>query len=156
MVAQRHDAFPDLTGTPLPVKDLKFIAFFQLEVAFLRAPHDRFGQRVFAATLKAGSQQQNLLLLKTIEGNHRYQFGFAFGQRAGLVHHQGVDLAQISSASAFLINTPIMAPLPVPTMIDTGVASPRAQGQAMIKTATELMTAYASAGSAPKTTKRQK
>ncbi len=41
-----------------------------------------------------------------------------------------------SSASAFLINTPACAPRPVAVMIDIGVASPKAQGQAMISTAT--------------------
>ena len=41
-----------------------------------------------------------------------------------------------SSASAFLISTPAWAPRPTPTMIDMGVASPSAQGQAMISTAT--------------------
>ena len=43
-----------------------------------------------------------------------------------------------SSASAFLISTPGRAPRPTPTMIDIGVARPRAQGQAMISTATAL------------------
>ena len=41
-----------------------------------------------------------------------------------------------SSASAFLISTPDCAPRPTPTMIDIGVASPSAQGQAMISTET--------------------
>ena len=58
-------------------------------------------------------------------------------------------LRMISSASAFLNSTPIVAPRPVPTMMDMGVASPRAQGQAMISTATELITAWARRGSGP-------
>jgi hypothetical protein len=41
-----------------------------------------------------------------------------------------------SRASAFLISTPAVAPLPTPTMIDMGVARPSAQGQAMIRTDT--------------------
>ena len=41
-----------------------------------------------------------------------------------------------SSASAFLMSTPACAPRPTPTMIDMGVASPSAQGQAMMSTAT--------------------
>src|SRR5712691_6757834 len=41
-----------------------------------------------------------------------------------------------SSASAFLISTPAWAPRPTPTMIDIGVASPSAHGQAMISTLT--------------------
>ena len=46
-----------------------------------------------------------------------------------------------SSASAFLISTPAVAPRPVPTMIDIGVARPSAHGQAMISTATALTSA---------------
>jgi hypothetical protein len=46
--------------------------------------------------------------------------------------------SRTSNASAFLISTPAIAPRPVPTMIDIGVAKPSAQGQAMINTATAL------------------
>ena len=46
--------------------------------------------------------------------------------------------SSISSASAFLMSTPAVAPRPVPTMIDIGVASPSAHGHAMISTATAL------------------
>ena len=46
-----------------------------------------------------------------------------------------------SSASAFLISTPAVAPLPTPTMIDIGVARPSAQGQAMISTETAAISA---------------
>ncbi len=46
-----------------------------------------------------------------------------------------------SSASAFLISTPVRAPRPTPTMIDIGVARPSAQGQAMISTETAATSA---------------
>ena len=46
-----------------------------------------------------------------------------------------------SSASASLISTPAVAPLPTPTMIDIGVARPSAQGQAMITTETAATSA---------------
>ena len=46
--------------------------------------------------------------------------------------------SRISRTSAFLVNTPALAPRPMPTMIDIGVANPSAQGQAMINTATAL------------------
>ena len=49
--------------------------------------------------------------------------------------------SRISSASAFLISTPAVAPRPVPTMIDIGVARPSAQGHAMIRTATAFTSA---------------
>ena len=58
--------------------------------------------------------------------------------------------SNVSSASAFLMRIPFDAPLPVPTMIDIGVARPRAHGQAMIRTATAFTRANAMAGSGPK------
>ncbi len=54
-----------------------------------------------------------------------------------------------SRASALRIRTPAAAPRPVATMIDIGVARPRAQGQAMISTDTALTTACARRGSGP-------
>ena len=63
------------------------------------------------------------------------------------------------NASPLRNSTPISAPRPVPTMIEVGVASPIAQGQAMISTATALTSAKLSAGDGPKinqTTGRQR
>ena len=54
-----------------------------------------------------------------------------------------------SKTSAFLINTPVKAPRPVPTMMDIGVANPSAQGQAIMSTATALIMAWARRGSGP-------
>ena len=54
-----------------------------------------------------------------------------------------------SMASASLISTPACAPRPTPTMMDIGVASPSAHGQAMISTATALTIAWAKRGSGP-------
>ncbi len=50
-------------------------------------------------------------------------------------------LRRVSSASALLKSTPISAPLPVPTMMATGVASPKAQGQEITTTATAAVSA---------------
>ena len=50
-------------------------------------------------------------------------------------------LPNTSNASAFFTKTPTVAPRPVPTMIDIGVANPNAQGQAIIRTATALTSA---------------
>ena len=44
---------------------------------------------------------------------------------------------------------PYSAPLPVPTIIAVGVASPRAQGQAMMSTAMKLRKAKVRAGAGP-------
>ena len=46
-----------------------------------------------------------------------------------------------SRASASRISTPCCAPRPTPTMMDIGVASPSAQGQAMMSTATAAISA---------------
>ncbi len=45
------------------------------------------------------------------------------------------------SASAFLMRMPCSAPLPVPTMIAVGVARPSAHGHAMMRTATNVVSA---------------
>ena len=44
---------------------------------------------------------------------------------------------------------PCSAPLPVPTVIDIGVARPSAQGQAMISTETAATSANTNAGDGP-------
>ena len=48
-----------------------------------------------------------------------------------------------------MTSTPSRAPRPVPTMIDIGVASPSAHGQAMISTATALSSPNPIAGGGP-------
>ena len=53
------------------------------------------------------------------------------------------------NASPLRKSTPISAARPVPTMIEVGVASPIAQGQAMISTDTPATSASVSAGSGP-------
>ncbi len=67
-----------------------------------------------------------------------------------------LTLRRTSIASAFLKRTPSVAPLPVATMIDMGVASPSAQGQATMSTAIALIRAYAIAGSGPQTPQTMK
>ena len=52
-------------------------------------------------------------------------------------------------ASAFLNSTPMVAPLPVATITESGVARPSAQGQAMMSTATAFTIACAIRGSGP-------
>jgi Cu2+-exporting ATPase len=49
---------------------------------------------------------------------------------------QIIEMVKIASRSR--INTPACAPLLTPTITDIGVAKPKAQGQAIIKTATAL------------------
>jgi hypothetical protein len=58
-------------------------------------------------------------------------------------------LAKSSKAAAFLTKTPAVAPRPVPTMTDIGVAKPNAHGQAIISTDTAAASAYPKRGSGP-------
>ncbi len=46
---------------------------------------------MLAATLDAGRQPQQFGLLDTVSGNDRHHFGFAFGECAGLVEHDGIN-----------------------------------------------------------------
>ena len=57
----------------------------------------------------------------------------ALGQRPRLVHDERVDALEQFERLGVLTRTPARGPRPVPTMIAIGVASPSAQGQAMIK-----------------------
>ena len=52
-------------------------------------------------------------------------------------------LCAVSSAAPDLMRTPCSAPRPVPTMMAVGVARPRAQGQAIVSTATKTVRAKA-------------
>ena len=58
-------------------------------------------------------------------------------------------LRMFSIAAASRNSTPCVAPRPVATMMDMGVARPRAQGQAMISTATALIRPNTQRGSGP-------
>ena len=67
-----------------------------------------------------------------------------------------VTFSNRSSASAFFTRTPSCAPRPTPTMMDIGVARPRAHGQAMMRTATAQTMACASFGCGPSHIHRMK
>ena len=71
----------------------------------------------------------------------------SLGQRAGLVDDDRIDLLQRLQHFGILDQHAFLRSAATPTMIDIGVASPRAQGQAMISTATALTKAQASRGS---------
>ena len=80
------------------------------------------------------------------------------GECAGLVHDERIDFSINSRASASLINT-FLRPRPTPTMMEIGVARPRAHGQAMMRTETAITRAFASVGGGPAnahTTKRSR
>src|SRR5215813_13145797 len=105
---------------------------------------------MLAAELEAGGEAQQFILPDIAGRRDAHKARPALGQGAGLVDDEGIDFSINSRASAFLTRTPTCAPRPVPTMIDIGVARPRAQGQAMMSTATALTSAKPMAGAGPK------
>ena len=59
------------------------------------------------------------------------------------------SLPAVCRASPWRISAPYSAALPTPTITDMGVARPRAQGQAMIRTVVAAMIICTTAGSGP-------
>ena len=83
---------------------------------------------------------------RTRAGRHSVSFGRPSVSVPVLSTTTVSTFSSVSSTSAFLMSTPSFAPRPIPTMIDIGVARPRAHGQAIISTATALTKAHARAG----------
>lgn len=78
-----------------------------------------------------------------IKGQDLYHLWAACGQGAGFIKHQGVKLAGLLQCIS--IGVPahrIQPPGRTPAMIDIGVASPRAYGQAMINTVVAITNVY--------------
>ena len=67
---------------------------------------------MLARSLERGGERNNSSSSMPPTGRIR-SARFAFGERAGLIDHERVDLLQRSSASAFLISTPACAPRPI-------------------------------------------
>ena len=80
--------------TPLPVDVGKVLGLGQFEASVLGAAHDGRGQGVFAAPLQAGRQAEQGGFVRSRHRRHGNEFGFAFREGAGFIHHQGVYLAQ--------------------------------------------------------------
>ena len=135
-----------------PGTGFELIGPVEFQAAIMRSLHDRGCQRVFAELVKAGGESQTDFGLGEFRRCERaHERGPPFGQRAGLVDDQRIDLCAVArSPTASRNSTPCMAPRPVATMMDMGVARPSAQGQAMISTATALTSPKTQRGSGPK------
>ena len=111
---------------------------------------DRRGERMLAAALDRGGEPEHVVLgPRSGDGSIAVTRGRPSVSVPVLSTTSVSTRASSSSASAFLISTPALAPRPVPTMIAIGVARPSAHGQAMISTATALTSACAKRGSGP-------
>ena len=65
--------------------------------------------------------------------NQIADYRLSFGHGSGLVQHHRINLFGGFQAFGVFIRMPRSAPLPMPTMMAVGVASPRHTGEAMIK-----------------------
>ena len=107
--------------------------------AFAGRGDDGRGQRMFAALVEAGGQAQHLVLAEPGAATARSKAGLPSVSVPVLSTISVSTLRRFSIAAASRNSTPCVAPRPVATMIDIGVARPSAQGQAMISTATALI-----------------
>ena len=108
----------------------------QLKPKLVGASHDCLAQRVLGADLGCRRQPQQLALRSARSpATTAVTAGLPRVRVPVLSSTIVLILRAFSSASPPRIRMPFSAALPVPTMIAVGVASPRAQGQAMIRTA---------------------
>src|SRR5579875_1948224 len=137
--------------TPLPVRDSNS-----------RAGSSRKPLSIAPATIAAASgcslprsrlalSRRSSFASKPPAGSTTLSFGFPCVRVPVLSTTSVSTLRKCSIASAFLNRTPTVAPFPVATMMDIGVASPSAHGQAMMRTATALTSACAIRGFGPHT-----
>ena len=119
--------------TPLPVIEPKSVTSAMATPRCLRRGDDRGGERVLARPFEARAQATDTVASsKPSAGTTATTRGLPSVSVPVLSTTSVSIFSKRSSASAFLIRTPAVAPLPTPTMIDIGVARPSAHGQAMM------------------------
>ena len=95
---------------------------------------------MLATPFETGCQTQKLVFTHSRKGQYRSQAGFPLREGAGLIDDQRIDLFQHFQCFRVLHQHARQRPRPLPTIIDIGVASPNAHGQA-IMSATALTSA---------------
>ena len=130
-------------STPLPVSDSNVSDVGRIAARAPRPPATiaaASGCSLARSRLAARRSELGLVLAR--RRDDRDEPRLAFGERARLVDDERVDLLQdLERLGVLDQHARPCAPRPVPTMIDIGVARPRAHGQAMISTATALTSA---------------
>ena len=111
--------------------------------------HDGRRKRVLAVPFERSGELQDFVFgnrpLRQPTETTACTVGFPSVRVPVLSTTMAFTFSSVSSASAFLMSTPFFAPWPVPTMMDIGVARPRAHGQAMIRTETAATTGVSQA-----------
>ncbi len=114
-----------------------------------RGLDERSADGVLARTLGGRHETQHVVSVVTGATSRSVSVGRPSVSVPVLSRATVVTSASVWSASPRRNRTPISAALPVPTITDTGVASPIAHGHAMMRTDTEATSAYVSAGLGP-------
>ena len=127
--------------TPWPVTASKPLDLGELEPALLGAAQDRLGERMLAAGLERGGERSTSSSVKPGAASTPVRRGLPSVSVPVLSTTRVSTAASRSSAAALRTSTPACAPRPVATMIEIGVASPSAQGQAMMSTLTAATSA---------------
>ena len=78
--------------TPLPVGRIEIAHRRKREIALGRRGDDGCRQRMLAAALDAGGEPQHFVFVEARRGHDGHDLRLAFGQRAGLVDDERVDL----------------------------------------------------------------
>ena len=103
--------------------------------ALLGAGDDRFGRADVRSRVPGSRRAGEVVFINVVDRNHIGQLRLAFGQRAGLVDDQRVDLGKALQRFGVLDQHAFLRAAAGRVMIDIGVARPSAQGQAMMSTA---------------------
>ncbi len=93
LIAERDPAAIDGSAHPLARDALEASDLGEREIAILGRTDDRGGEGMLAQTLETGREPQKFVLAGAGRF-HRHNPGLAFGQRAGLVDDQRIDLFQ--------------------------------------------------------------
>ena len=157
-MSSRRRALPTATSSPwtfpvipLPVMEVKSVAVPILVPRSLAPLTIACASGCSLAFSKAAAGPRRVWMSKPWKGSTVISFGLP-SVRVPVLSTTSVSIfSSVSSASALRIKMPAIAPRPVPTMIDIGVARPSAQGHAMMRTATALTSACAILGSGPYT-----
>ena len=136
-IAERDRAALDASRHALAGTRSKPSTVAEREPRSAAARDDRGGERMLARALEARRQPQQHRPRRSPDARlDATTLGLPSVSVPVLSTTSVSTASNRSSASAFLISTPARAPRPTPTMIDIGVARPKAQGQAMISTET--------------------
>ena len=136
--------------TPWPVSDSNSTAFLIVTCRSTAASTMADARGCSLPRSRLAANDRSASLSTPVIGSTAVTFGLP-SVRVPVLSTSSVSMRRrVSTASALRNSTPVWAPLPIATVMDMGVASPSAQGQAMISTATAFTSAWANCGAGPR------